>query len=452
MNPKEKKAVYTSGSIGGTMIKTAFAMLAGTLSMSGYNIADTYFIGKLPGAAPLAAMGFSFPVIMLIGCVFHGLGAGVMTITAQALGNRRHGRASGIVSSGLLLVALISVVLGVIGILTIGQVFSLFGATGQALADVEAYMNIWYFGCFSAALSMAGNNLLIGVGDSKAASASMMGGMIINVILDPLFIFGWGPIPGLGIRGAVLATIGSQCAVMAFNLWLLYKRHHLLCFEPIPWKKLRAAWMLTIRFAVPSIIGMLMMPLGSVVITRITAHFGDVAVAAAAAAGRLEMVAFVFPMSLGMTLMPMVGQNFGAKLYDRIRMCHRFSMSFAFWYLTVMGILYVIFADKLVVFFSTDEEVRRIMAECMRIVPWGFAAIEIHRYAGFFYTGCGKPSAAAWLNGLRIVGLMIPLSFLALLFNSLTCLFVARLVADVTAGAIGYWLTRRMTSRLQSSK
>ena len=101
MKANDSKAAYTTGPIGKTMLMTAFSMLAGTLAMSGYNIADTYFVGQL-GKIPLAAMGFTFPVIMLIGCVFRGLGVGVMTNAAQALGSGNNAKAGKLITSGLL--------------------------------------------------------------------------------------------------------------------------------------------------------------------------------------------------------------------------------------------------------------------------------------------------------------------------------------------------------------
>ena len=444
----KENAVYTQGSIGGTMIKTAFAMMAGTLAMSGYNIADTYFVGQLPGAEPLAAMGFTFPVVMLVGCVFHGLSTGVMTTAAQAIGGRKRKKAAKLISSGLLLVLVLSILIAGLGMTTTNHVFSLFGASGNTLEMTRGYMDIWYFGCATAALSMTGNSLLISVGNAKTASSLMVMGMLINVILDPLFIFGFGPIPRLEIRGAAIATIISQLITTLTMLWLLYHRQKLLRFDAIPVRQLKRAWGIMIRYAIPASIGMLMMPIGSTIITRITAGFGDVAVAATAAAGRLEMVAFVFPMALGIGLMPMIGQNFGARLYGRIRQCRRFAMGFAFCFLAVMAVVYFVFADVLVRQFSNDKQVQEIMALTMRIIPWGFGMIEIHRYAGFFFTGCGRPAVSAWLNGLRVIGLMIPFSLLALYFNSLTGLFWARLGADVIAGAIGFILARRMTSQL----
>ena len=444
---KKDNAAYTRGSIEGTMLKTGFAMLAGTLAMSGYNIADTYFVGQL-GKSPLAAMGFTFPVIMLIGCLFHGLASGVMTTSAQALGGGRKSKAAKLVTSGVLLIFAISLVLALLGMSTTGWIFEKFGATGETLEQVKGYMNIWYFGCATASLSMTGNDLLIAAGDSKVASGMMIVGMIINVFFDPLFIFGWGPVPAMGIRGAALATIGSQLVATIAVLTILYRRHGLLRFERIPWKRLKSSWKLIIRFAVPAAIGMLMMPIGSAIITRITAAFGDTAVAATAAAGRLEMVAFIFPMALGIPLLSMVGQNYGARLYSRIRVCRRFSMRFAFLFLLAMAVIYFFTAPVLVRFFSPDRDVQKIMTLCMYIIPWGFGMIEIHRYSGFFFTGCGRPAVAAWLNALRILGHTTPLELHTLSLHSALPIYAARLIADVLAGGIGFWLARRMTRQL----
>lgn len=226
---------------------------------------------------------------------------------------------------------------------------------------------------------MAGNDLLIAAGDSRIASFMMMAGMILNVILDPLFIMGFGPVPAMGIKGAAVATVLSQFVSAFVVLTILSKRHGLILFVRMPFTIFKTTWALIIRYAIPSTIGMLMMPLGSAVVTKITAYFGNTAVAASAAAGRLEMVAFIFPMALGIALLPMIGQNYGARLYSRINQCRRFAMRFAFFFLLVMGIIYILAAPYLVKLFSPDPEVRKIMVLYMRIVPIGFGMIEVHR-------------------------------------------------------------------------
>ncbi|NLF92460.1 MAG: MATE family efflux transporter [Oligosphaeraceae bacterium] len=442
----QKRSGYLTGSIGSTMLKTAVAMVPGTLAMVGYNLADAYYVGKL-GTAPQAAMAYSLPVIMLLGCVFHGIATGISAPAAMLLGSDAREKAARLVSAGLLLLALCSIILGLLGINCIGWTFRQFGARGEALELVSGYMSIWYLGCVTGSLSMAGNNILIATGDSRWAGGMMIFGMTLNVILDPLLIFGYAGLPALGIRGAAIATVLAQLVAALMVLILLKKRYRLLIFRNWDLVWLPKLWRTVIRYAIPASIGMLLMPLGTAVITRITAHFGDAAVAGCGIAARIESFAFIFPMALGMSLMPMVGQNFGAQFYSRIRQCRRFAMHFAFLYLGAMAVIYFFAAPFMAGLFSTDPLVQRTAVLFLRIVPWGFGMIEIHRYSGFFFTGCAFPAAAAWLNALRILGLMLPLSFLALLLNSVAWLFIARLVGDVLAGSIGCWGAARLTSR-----
>ena len=385
-----QSATYTQGPIGRTMIRTGFAMLAGTLAIQGYHLADAWFIGRLPGAAPLAAMGFTQPLIMLLGCLLRGFTGGLMITTAHAIGAGDAPRARRLVASGTLLNVLIGLALMLVGIRAGHFVLHLFGATGEALSLALGYMDIWYAGILTAALSMMGNDLLITVGDARMASAAMMLGMAVNIPLDALLIFGahvpgtpW-TVPAMGIRGAALATVLSQGIGMLFVLWLLHRRHRMLDFRGLSPRPILAAWGTISRYAIPSILGMMLMPAGQAVLTRVTAAFGDVAVAATAAIGRLEGFAFIFPMALGISLSPMVSQNYGARRYDRIHQCRRFAMRFALLFLGTMSVLYAIAAPYLARAFSVDPDVERLMVLGLRIVPWGFAAVEIHRYTGMF--------------------------------------------------------------------
>ncbi len=196
----------------------------------------------------------------------------------------------------------------------------------------------------------------------------MLFGLGLNVLLDPLFIFGWCGFPVMGIAGAALATVISQAVCGIVALRLLYSRHRLIASPRIPRDTLGKAWKTIIRFAVPATLGMLLMPIGSAVITRIVASFGDAAVAATAAASRLEVVAFIFPMALGIALMPMVAQNYGARRFDRINQCRRFAMRFAGGFLLTMAVIYFFAAPYVVGWFSKDPEVQRIMILYLRIV------------------------------------------------------------------------------------
>lgn len=454
---------YTKGPIAGTMLRTALVMLPGTLAISGYNLVDAYFVGRLDGDAPMAAIGLTAPLVMICGCFFHGLSAGVMTTTAQSLGGNRRWRAEQLVSTGLLLITLVSLSFAIIGPLVTRAVYSsVMHASPEATHLATAYMDIWFWACVSSALGMSGNNLLVTANDSKMASATMVLGLASNAFLDPLFMFKTelGGIPlgfGLGVVGAAWATVTAQIIGTTPVLCILWKKHHLIRFRAIRFAKLASLWKRIISFAVPACLGSLMLPIGQFIMTWITSHFGDVVIGAITAAQRVQAIAFFFPMSLGVSLMPMIGQNYGARLYSRINGCRRFAMRFAFMYLMTMSVLFFLFAPQIAGKFLADDkvEMRAVMTFALRILPWGFAFLEAHRYSGFFFTGCGRPMAAAMLNAMRILGFLVPLSLLVLLYfrltgnedTALTLLLVSQMGADVLAGTIAMILARRLTRR-----
>lgn len=461
---KGENKTYTKGPIAGTMLRTALVMLPGTLAISGYNLVDAYFVGRLDGDAPMAAIGLTAPLVMICGCFFHGLSAGVMTTTAQSLGGNRRWRAEQLVSTGLFLITLVSLTFAIVGPIITRSVYrNVMHASPEATRLATAYMDIWFWACVTSALGMSGNNLLVTANDSKMASATMVLGLASNAFLDPLFMFHkevWG-IPlgfGLGVVGAAWATVMAQIIGTTPVLCILWKKHHLIRFRAIRLAKLESLWKRIISFAIPACLGSLMLPIGQFIMTWITSHFGDVVIGAITAAQRVQVLAFFFPMSLGVSLMPMIGQNYGARLYSRINGCRRFAMRFAFLYLMTMSVLFFLFAPYIAGKFLADPdkvEMRAVMTFALRILPWGFAFLEVHRYSGFFFTGCGRPTAAALLNAMRILGFLVPLSLLVLLFfrltgnedTALTMLLSTQMGSDVLAGTIGMILARRLTRR-----
>ena len=197
---------------------------------------------------------------------------------------------------------------------------------------------------------------------------------------------------------------------------------------------------------------MLLVPIANSIITHITAQFGDVALAGVSAASRLEMVAFVFPMALGTTLMPMMAQNFGAGLYQRVKDCLRISLHFSFWFLFIIGLVYVAAAPLLVGIFTPEKPVQAVMITYLRIIPLGLCMVECMRFAGFALMACAQPKTDALLKALRVVGLHIPLSLLALHMHSLPGVFFARLISDVLGGLIVMFFAWRMLNKLTANK
>ncbi|NLI79200.1 MAG: MATE family efflux transporter [Candidatus Riflebacteria bacterium] len=439
-------SVLVQGSVKRTLFRTAFPMLAGTFAMNAYHLADTWFVARL-GTLSLAAMGFTFPVVMLLTFVAGGIGTGVTTLTSHALGRQDRAAASRLVSHGFALSMLIAGLMALVGYHTITPVFSALGADARTLPLIGDYMRTWYAGAATMTLPMLGNGILIALGDSRAASQFIMIGTLLNLVLDPIMIFGWLGCPAWGIFGASLATVISQGVGTAWLFHLLIVKHRLLAFRPAEIALIPESWRNIMRFAVPAVISMMLMPISSAVITGLVSRFGTEAVAACGAASRLEMVAFVIPMALGISLTPFISQNFGAGRLDRIREAKSLAMRFALAYGLGNAVLFFLAARHLAGFFTDDPAVTGILVSYVRIIAWGYGMMEVHRYCGFIMTGLQRPAAATTLNGIRVLVLLLPLSFLGAWLGGIRGIFWGRLATDLAVGSIGLaWVTRLLAT------
>jgi len=439
-------AVLVRRSVTRTLFSMAFPMLAGTFAMNAYNLTDTWFVSRL-GTLPLAAMGFTFPVVMLLTCVAHGIGSGVTTLVSHAIGRHNHDDAARLATHGTMLTLAVTAVISIGGYLLIVPVFTALGADRNTLPLIGEYMRTWYLGAVFMTLPMLGNGILISAGDSRAASGMMILGTLINVVLDPIMIFGYLGCPAMGIRGAALATVIAQGVSTVWLVYLLFRRHRLLTWTTWRLGEYTGSLRSITRFAVPSVLSMVLMPISATVITRLLSAFGNEAIAATGAAGRIEMFAFMVPMALGISLTPFVSQNFGAGRMDRVREARKVATRFALGYGGVTAVAFFLAAPWLAAAFTDDPKVAATLVSYVRIISFGYGMMEVHRYCGFFLTGMHKPVSATVLNAVRVLALLIPLSFLGASFWGVTGVFGGRLATDIIAGIMGMmWVSKTLNA------
>lgn len=421
----------------------AFPMLAGTFAMNAYSLTDAWFVAQL-GTLPLAAMGFIFPVVMLLTCVARGIGSGVTALVSHAIGRQDHPDATRFVTHGIALTLAVTVLMSVAGYSLIAPVFTLLGAEDELLATIGAYMRIWYIGAVFMALPMLGNGILISVGDSAAASWFIVLGTVINVILNPILIFGYLGCPRMGIAGSALATVIAQGISTIYLIYLLLRKHHILAWNS---SGVGDSMRRITGFAIPSILSMVLMPISATVITKLLAGFGHEAVAASGAAGRIEMFAFMVPMALGISLTPFVSQNFGAKCMDRLRRAQKVTTWFALGYGGLVAVVFFVGAGWMASVFTDDPKVAVMLVAYIRIICFGYGMMEVHRYCGFFLTGMHKPVSATVLNAIRVLALLIPCSYLGAHYWGVNGVFGGRLVTDIVVGSIGMvWVSRTLSA------
>lgn len=422
----------------------AWPMLAGTFAMNAYALTDAWFVSRL-GTFPLAAMGFVFPVVMLLTCVAGGLGSGITAIVSHSIGCDDRAAARAVATHGISLVMAIAAVIASAGYFSIEFVFSRLGADARTMPLIAAFMRTWYLGAVFMALPMIGNGILISLGDSRAASRFMIAGTALNATLNPVLIFGWMGLPAMGIRGSAMATVIAQAIATVWLFVLLVRKHRLISFRSQGLRDWMESFRKILRFGVPGILSMILMPLSAAVITAIvSAAGGNAAVAACGAAQRLEMFAFVIPMALGMSLMPFVSQNFGARRLDRIAEAITTAAGFALMYGAAVALLFFACAPFFARLFTDDPSVGRIMVSYIRIIAFGYGMMEVHRYCGFALTGLHKPALATVLNAFRVLALLIPFSLAGAAYFGVSGVFAGRLAADMVSGAAGFLWVRRV--------
>ena len=196
-----EKARLTDGPVGRHLINMTVPMLIGIMTMMGQALIDAWFLGRV-GDRALAAHAFSYPILMIITSVAIGLGAGTSSVVARAIGSEDHRRARRLATDSLLLSFLITAALSIIGMLTIEPLFRLLGAPADMIPLIRGFMIILYSGVPFVVVGMVGMASMRATGDTRLPSKLMILGSILNIALDPIFIFGLGPVPAMGLNGA----------------------------------------------------------------------------------------------------------------------------------------------------------------------------------------------------------------------------------------------------------
>ena len=439
----------TEGHTGRHLVGLTWPMLMGLMGMVVFHLADTYFIGRL-GVQQLAAIGFSFPVIMLVNSLAHGVGIGTSSLVSRNIVgvDRRFVR---MMSSRAILLGLIIVLVFVaVGLLTIRPLFTVLGAEEELLGYIYDYMSIWYFGVVFVVVPMIGNNIIRATGDTFTPGMIMMLAALINFILDPLFIFGIGPFPAMGIKGAALATVISRSTNLVLVLIILIRRERLLTIYIGRFRDVLKTWVDVLHIAGPASLALLITPLSIGLITRIISGFGKEAVAAFGVASRIETFALMVISALGSVLIIFMGQNISQLKFSRIRQAVRYSGIFSLGWGAVISIVFFFFAEPVSALFSENELVKDTTSLYLKIVgmSYGFQGLVMISISSF--NGLNKPLPAAVFSVVRMMGLYVPFAWIGSSIWGLQGVFWACFSANVISGIITYLFLIRTVRRLKS--
>ena len=336
----------------------------------------------------------------------------------------------------------------VIGISTLGYysidpLFSALGASELTLPLIHEYMDIYYIFIGLMVIPMVGNSIIRATGDTKWPSILMVGSGLINILLDPIFIFGFGPIPAMGIEGAAWATVVSWLGGFIGGFYLLYVREKLISFDMPAITELLHFWSALLKIALPISIANMMMPIATGAITRFVSEYGEIAVAGLGAASRLEAFAFVVPFAITGALSPFMAQNLGAGNPTRAHESLLIAIGFIVKFKLAVLIIFSAGGYWLAQIFSSDPEVIRVAQYYLWIMPLGLGFYGILIVLNTAFNAQHRSDLTLLTSTIRILIFYIPLAWLGGQLFGLLGIFAGATIGNVFAVIVGWIIYKR---------
>ncbi|MCG3732702.1 MATE family efflux transporter [Vibrio cincinnatiensis] len=419
-------------------------MTVGMVAVLMFNLVDTFFISLL-GTQSLAAISYTFPVTFGLNCITMGIGVGLSTCIGRALGRGETQQAARLSSHGLLLAVSLVMLAAMLGVITIDILFPLLGAQAELIPLIKQYMQIWYFTIPLLVIPMAGSSAIRATGDTKTPAKIMLLAGIINGGLDPLLIFGYGPIPALGIQGAAIASACSWFGALVCSLYILVKREKLLAVPQFA--LIYQDWLQILRIATPAAFSSAMTPISGALLMIILSQHGTTAVAAFGAAQRIESILLLVLMSLTSALTPFMAQNLGAKQPKRSFAGLFLGMRFSILFQMMIFIMMVPLSIPLAALFSQEQAVRDLLWHYLLVVPisYGFQGIVMMLVSAL--NALHLPIKAFQWSFMRLFIFTLPSAWLGSHWYGVEGLFIGIALGNICGGTLGYlyalWLRRR---------
>jgi putative MATE family efflux protein len=385
----DRKQLFLEGPIGRALMTLAVPIILGNVLQTGYQLTDAFWVGRL-GAAAVAAVSVSFPVTFLVIALGSGLAMAGATLTAQYTGAGRQDMVNHVAAQTMLMVTITSIILGGLGYFLSPHLLRLLGVERDVYANALGFMRVSFIGIIFVFIYAMFQALMRGVGQTSVPLYIVLGTVILNFALDPLFIFGDGAVPALGVMGAAVATLMTQALAAMVGIGIFLRGQHGIQlawrgFKP-DLKYIERAFFL----GFPGSIELSTRGFGLMVMSFLVASFGTMTIAAYGVGSNILQVITIPAMGLSMAVSTLVGQNMGAGNIQRAARVTRLGAVAGFGILTVVGIIAYLCASSMVAFFiPNDAEVIAAGAKFIRIMclAWGGIGIQLCLVATFRASG-----------------------------------------------------------------
>ena len=447
MSLKDNNNTYNlvDGSIQRSLIRMTTPMIIGMLALFTFQLVDTWFISFL-GTESLTAISFTFPVTFTVMSLAIGLGIGASAVVAKALGSSQFEKAKEAATVINYISLILACLVVIISWILMEDIFTLMGANDRLLIPIRDYMVVWLPGSVLVVCIMTSNSILRGYGDTKTPSILMAAAAFSNALLDPLFIFGIGPFPELGIQGAALATVISWMLGFCYLFYLLVFKMELIS-RSLPNKAtLKNSGLDMLSIGVPAAGANMMTPLAAGIMTAIAAGFGDSTVAAFGVGARIEPIATLLVLAISSSLPPLISQNYGAGRLDRIKEAYRIATRFILVWQLIIYLLLAIGAGILASIFSEDPEVVEAIKLFVWIMPLGYGLQGIIILTNSSLNALHRPLNALILSIARFFVFYVPLAYVGSVYFGLYGFFAGAVCGNLLMAMISWRTFKRALS------
>lgn len=431
-------------SLSRALFSMTWPMLFGVVALMSFQLVDSVFISML-GMQPLAALGFTLPMQQLLIGVQIGIGIASTALISRAIGAGKPERAKQLGGLVVIVGCCVSLVLcALIWLLRIPLLAAL-GADVELLPYTESYWLPWLASAWLGAFLYFANSISRAHGDTRLPGLMMVVTSVINVLLDPLFIFTF----GWGLPGAAYATVVA-CMVGSVIMYARIIKRHWLAFEPskLP---IRAALRDIVNISIPAMLSQLMPGAAALLATRLVAGFGGAAIAAWTLGSRLEFFSIVIVLALTMALPPMVGRLLGAQQLARVRSLVNIAVRFVIGLQVFVAVFWLASRGVLAPTLAPDSQTEAYLMSYMLWVPMSYAALGVCMLMVSVCNALGLPLRAVWISVLRLFVCYLPAIWLGAIWAGMSGLYIGVLLGNLAAGLLSWQLYRRGLLHLQQA-
>jgi putative MATE family efflux protein len=438
---------FTQGSIRRHVAKLSAVMIGGFLAMTLGALVEMFYLGMV-GKLELAAIAFSFPMVMALNAMTRGLGVGAAALIARAMGAGDREHAALLVGHCYMLIIGFTLSLSFLGQFGAEHLYRLLGADSEVLVLASGYAHIWLLGFPLMGFAMASNGLIRAFGNATYPGYITTVGPVIQVVVGPFLIFGWLGLPAMGLEGAAWTFVLSSLGQFLMALYWYLVRERLLRWTLVG---VKTSMVNILQVGIPAAATNLIQPVSTGVVTWLLAGYGVSVVAGFGVASRIESVAGMVVIGIATSVVPLVGQNWGASQFARVRLamntCYQACLAWGL----IAAIIMWLAAPYFVRVINADPTLIESAVAFLYIVPVSIGFMGMLTVSTHCFNALRRPGPALILSITRLLLLYIPMALLGSYLFGYVGVFVATAAANVLIGILAWWWNGRVLASEQAA-